>query len=322
MVGKFKSSSRIVVAVAAAMLLVAPVVWAAGTVTRRARPPKWNKRVSDVFFADAREKLVGERPAAASSGASAASSSGSGAEAAPAGEKSGGEFAWSNLISTDTLETEIKSLQTQVSQTVQTPTQWKGGGYKDGRREFTELAVLFAIIAEYDGDVRWKANATGLRDILARAGFNCKVGTDQSYNECKLRKEDLEKLVRGESPQLERSDAKAKWDKVAGRTPLMQRIEQAQQQGVAVWTGDAGEFRKNADKLQREAELLAAMAEVIQREGFEDADDETYLSFARQMRDGAKSIAEAVKQKNYDQARKASGSIEKACSSCHESYRS
>jgi hypothetical protein len=231
-------------------------------------------------------------------------------------------FAWSNLISSDTLENEVKALQKEVSETVQTPAQFKGGGYKDGRRAFTELAVLFAIIAEYDGDVRWKQTATGLRDLVARAGFNCKVGTDGSFNEAKLRKDDLEKLVRGEPPQVERGDVAAKWDKVANRPPLMQRLEKCQQQGVAVWTADAAEFRKNADKLEREAELMAALGEVIQREGFEYFDDETYVGYAKQMRDGAHRVAEAVKQKNYEQARQASGDIAKACSSCHEGYRS
>jgi cytochrome c556 len=226
------------------------------------------------------------------------------------------------LISSDTIEAEVKTLQKEVSDTVQTPAQFKGGGYKEGRRQFTELAMLLAIIAEYDGDVRWKQSASGLRDLVGRAGMNCKVGTDASFNEAKLRKEDMEKLVRGEAPQVERGEPKTKWEKVAGRPPLMQRLEKAQQQGIAVWTADQGEFKKNGDKLEREAEILAAIAEVIQREGFEYADDDTYVGYAKQMRDAAKTVAEAAKNKNYDQARKASGDISKACSSCHEGYRS
>jgi len=299
-------------------------LWAA-TGAKRARPPKWNRRDAEVFFTDAREKLSGQRPAAGGQGSSQAAAAnpeappgeGGGGPAAP-----GGSFAWSNLISSDTLEAEIKLLQKDISDTVQTPAQFKGGGYKDGRRQFSELAVLLAIVAEFDGDVRWKQSASGLRDLVGRAGMNCKVGTDASFNEAKLRKEDMEKLVRGEPPQVERGEPKTKWEKVAGRPPLMQRLEKAQQQGIAVWTADQGEFKKNSEKLAREAEILAVIAEVIQREGFEYADDDTYLGYARQMRDGAKIVAEAAKNKNYEQARKASGDISKACSSCHEGYRS
>jgi hypothetical protein len=185
------------------------------------------------------------------------------------------------------------------------------------------LALLFGIIAEYDGDVRWKKDSVNMRELMARTGFTCKVGSDASYNEAKLRKDELETLVRGGAgPTVAGVEPKASWEKVVGRPPLMQRLEMAQQQGLAVWTANAGDFGKFQDKILAEAELIAAISEVIQRPGFEFADDETYLGFARQMRDAAISIVEAAKSKNYDAARAASGKIDKACSQCHEGYRS
>ena len=108
-------------------------------------------------------------------------------------------FAWSKLISSETLEDEVKSLQKQVSENVTTPAKFKGGGFKAGRKQFTELALLFGIIAQYDADVRWKDKAIGVRDLMGRAGQNCKVGTDASFAEAKLRKDDLEQLVQGAS---------------------------------------------------------------------------------------------------------------------------
>jgi hypothetical protein len=277
-----------------------------------------------VFFADAREKLIGNRPEFAKGGSVVvkgspppASSGGGDVPAATAGSGT-----WSKLISAETLEDEIKSLQKQVSENVTTPAKFKGGGFKDGRRHFSELALLFGIIAEYDGEVRWKAQAGGIRDLMSRIGHNCKVGTDASYSEAKLRKEDLEQLVQGGTIKVPEGDPDAKWEKVADRPPLMQRMEQAQQQGVALYTASASEFNKNADKLLREAQLLAAIGEVIQKEGFEFADDETYLGHARQMHDKAVEVIEAVKGKNYEAARAASGQIDKACSSCHEGFRS
>lgn len=291
---------------------------------RRAIPPQWPKTVTDSFFADAREKLVGERPDYGTATAVVKNSNNSPTASvsndSPA--TSDGGFAWSKLISRETIEDEIKSLQKQVSENVTTPAKFKGGGFKAGRRHFTELAMLFAVIAQYDGEVRWRDKAGGIRDLMGRAGYNCKVGTDASYNEAKLRKEDLEQLVQGGSVNAPEANPDAKWDKIADRPPLMQRMEQAQQQGIAPWTANSSEFSKNADSLLREAELLSAIAEAIQQEGFEFADDDTYLGFARQMRDAAAEVAGAVKGKNYDAARAASGNIEKACSGCHEGFRS
>ena len=63
------------------------------------------------------------------------------------------------------------------------------------------LAVLFGVIAEYDGDVRWKEDATGApRTGLARAGeTNCQYGDRSDVQPRRRRaKADLEDLVRGE----------------------------------------------------------------------------------------------------------------------------
>jgi hypothetical protein len=301
--------------------LAATTIWAAAA-AKRSKPPHWSKSVNDVFFADAREKLVGERPAAGGQVATAAAAGG-GAMAEGDGAPAGGVFPWSKLIGAEELEDEIKTLQKELSAGVTLPNPFKGGGYKTTRRQLTELALLFGIIAEYDGDVRWKKDSPSMRELMARTGFNCKVGTDGSFNEAKLRRDELETLVRGGSaPSVPGVESKAVWDKVIGRPPLMQRLETAQQQGLAIWTANAGDFSKNQDKVLKEAELISAIAEVIQRPGFEFADDETYLGFAKQMRDAAMTIVEAAKSKNYDAARAASGKIDKACSQCHEGYRS
>ena len=130
-------------------------------------------------------------------------------------------------------------------------------------------------------------------------------------------------LVRGNPTALPANiDSTTTWKKVTDRPPLMSRIEKSQQQGVAIWTVNAGDFKKNSEQLLHEAQVIAAISEVIQREGFEFADDDTYLGFARQMRDQALEVVNAVKSKNYEQARKAAGQIDKACSGCHEGYRS
>jgi len=81
-------------------------------------------------------------------------------------------------------------------------------------------------------------------------------------------------------------------------------------------------FRKNRAQFQHEAEMIAALAEVIGREGFEFADDDTYLEYAHAMREAAIEAADAARKKNFDQARKAVATIEKNCNSCHEGFRS
>src|SRR5579871_1824274 len=84
----------------------------------RAAPPiKWDSRVTDVFLPDARTALVGQRPDWMTVGmlgtGDAKGNATGGAGGAKSGASATGSFAWSKLISVDTLQDEIKSLQPQ-----------------------------------------------------------------------------------------------------------------------------------------------------------------------------------------------------------------
>src|SRR4029079_3836262 len=105
------------------------------------------------------------------------------------------------------------------------------------------------------------------------------------------------------------------------RPPLMWRLERAQQDRLAVWTSNAGEFNKNLDGIRQEAEIAPALAEVIQHKSYTDADSESYIEYAKALQEAALSIREATKQKNADAARPAAGKLKKACDNCHGDFR-
>jgi hypothetical protein len=288
---------------------------------KRARPPKWSADVLDAFFPDARAKLVGSRPdyekATAVTGA-AATPNAAGAKTAAGAPTGNG---WSKLIDAETIETEIKRLAQDVAKDVTTPAPFKGGGYKDCRREFSVLAALFAVAAEYDGEVRWQDAAAPLRDAFARAGHNCKVGTDQTFQEATQRKQDLADLVGGNRPKSSDADHKADWGQVADRPPLMQRMNIAQQDRLKKWLSSKEEFAAHREEVKHESQLIATIADIIGREGFEYADDETYAQYARDLKQAASDVAAAVELDNFEQARQAIGRASKACANCHEGYR-
>ncbi len=312
---------------ATALLLIAAVVYQSALAAPRggaprALPPAWPREVVETFFPDAREKLVGERPAFRAGNLANTGGAGAVPGQEEAESDAGDGFAWSKLIAAATLEDEIKAQKMAVDQTVDTPGGFKGGAYRDARIQFSTLAAMFHIAGQFDKDVRWKDEAPGLRDLFGRAGFNCKVGTDQSYNEAKLRKQDLGDLIRGDTVQsAEKGERDVTWDKVTNRPPLMSRMELAFQKRISPFLANESEFSAHAEEIYHEAQVLAALAEAIQHEGFEFWDDDDYLAFAKQMRDAAVGIVEGVKQNDYEKARKAAGDVSKACTECHESYR-
>ena len=303
--------ARIVVIILIGGLRLDPVVVAA----ERARPPEWTSDVQETFFDDARTTLEGPRP----------NYKHTSSQASPlqqAGSDNTSTSRWSHLISPSTLETEIKRLSTSLDAAVTTPSTFKSVGFKPPRRDFSELAVLLAVIAQYDGDVRWKDVAAAMRDQFARAGFNAKVGTDATYREAVDRKQELAALVRGERPSLPKAEATVDdWSQVSDRPPLMQRLETAHDERITKWLTDAAAFRRNRESIRHEAEIVALLAEVIHREAYEYWDDETFAEYATELRDAARDTAKAAEADDLNAARDAAARATGACTNCHSGYR-
>jgi hypothetical protein len=231
----------------------------------------------------------------------------------------GGAGGWAKLISAGTIEDEIKAIKLEVDRNVTTPSEFAGRGHKAIRREFSILAMLFAVIAEYEGDVRFKKDAATARDLFSRTANNTKAGGNSNvFSEAKLRKTDLDDLLSGSSPQGQPASEAPEWGTIIDRSPLMQRLEAIYQEKVAKSMASKDEFGKHHEEILHHAELIAVMATVLTKSGMSDAEDETYAGFANSMKSAATEIVDSVKLNNYDQARAAAGKIDKACSQCQD----
>jgi hypothetical protein len=288
---------------------------------KTAAPPKFKEDEVSTFFDDALKQLGPGQPGAAV--AAAIPQAGTPGEESDGGGGGASDAAWSKLISASTIEDEIKAQASPLAEVTKTPSVFKGGGNHPARMHFTEVAMLFGIIAQYDADVRWKKDALGLRDIYKRAGGNCKVGTDNSYKEAKQRSDDLGQLIMGGKVETAKPDPDAKWADIANRPPLMTRMgKEGYDPKIKAWTSDKGEFSKNRNALLEEAQVVAAIGHLIQDPSYEYADDEDYLKYAKSLEKAALEIVEAVKGDSLERAQAAAGQLNKACSACHEGYRS
>ncbi len=308
------------------VLIVLPVVWvyAQGkSQLKRVKLPDFKDRqdLKNIFFDNPQARLDGPRQINAAPTNTGGNTSVPGTNG---GESGAGDVVgeWAALISATTLEDEIKASKLAVDKVVGVPGKFKGGDYQTARLYFSTLAAMFGVIAEYDGDVRWKTQALGARDAFGKVAANCKVGTDASYNESKLRKADLEDLVGGASPDLKPSPEDFVWGKLIDRGPLMQRLEMAFNERLKPWTSDSSTFEDNVEKVLHEAEIVAAMSELLMKPEMEDGEDEDYMGFSNRMKAAARDIVDAVKLNDSDRASKAAGEILKACDECHEYYRS
>lgn len=290
---------------------------------RRAKPPaaSWDKTTAKTFHADAFAELEGERPNFAAA-AQRPMASGAGQADVATTPAAGGGFKWSAMVSEETLTDEIKDMKAVLVGAVASQSDFKGGGYDKAREAFSAVALAFGVIAAYDQEIRWKKDADRVRDLFARVGFNCKVGTEQSFNESKIRVVDLEALLEGTVPtaRADREDD-FRWSQAAGRPALMSRLESADAT-LAAASASKADFDKAVDRVLRDAEIVAVIGEVIQQSDYEYHDDDTYRGYASAMRDAALRVRSAAQKKDYEAARAALGELKKSCDACHGDYRS
>ncbi|MCE9544395.1 MAG: cytochrome c [Planctomycetia bacterium] len=280
-------------------------------------PPKqWDKKTLSRFPEDPLGRLKGPRPSLR--GSKPVSTGGtSGGVAAP-----DGKFAWSKIISAETVANEIKSSPLELADAVKNAGVFKAGGNRQVRRQFSVLAVMFGIAAEYDQSIRWQQIAPGARTAFARAASNAKAADDNTYNETKSRLRDLEELVRGGTVEFALPAAgDVKWSQVAERRLLMSRLELAFDKRLRPATSNAQQFGKGRDQVVYEAEIIAALAEVIGREGYEFSDDAEYVKLAKGLKQHALEVAAAAKENNFAEVQRTTGELGKSCSNCHGSYK-
>jgi cytochrome c556 len=141
--------------------------------------------------------------------------------------------------------------------------------------------------------------------------------------EAQERAGDVEDLVRG--GRLARNPGRPlpadQWNTLAERAQLMQRIQTAFQDRIRPQLADARQFKKAAVEVRHEAEMIAALSEVIRRPKYEYWDDDTFIDYARQLQGAATDLSRAAAEQDYETARAAAARAGQACADCHDGYR-
>jgi hypothetical protein len=296
--------------IAACLVAIVGATTMAAESPQRAAPPAWTPEVLDAFFADAREALEGERPQSTANAQAVADDAGA-SEA----------FAWSRIVSADTLDTEVKHIAGALAEPLASAAAFKAGGNKQCQASFSLLAVLFAVIDEYDADVRWQHDAAALRNSFARAARTSRASSDQAFADATERRGQLEDLIRGGKTAGGDVASIERWSEVAARKPLMQRMQVAVQERINPAMSGTPIFTRAAIDVEHEAQMLAMLAEVIRREEYEYWDDETFNEYADELGAAAGELSRAAASRDYEAARAAAGRAAQACVTCHDGYR-
>jgi hypothetical protein len=229
--------------------------------------------------------------------------------------------AWSHLVSSATLEDELKAINSRLDAALQNQADLKTRGYRQVRPQLGTAAVLFAIIQQFDGHVRWQPDAALARDRFARAARNASADSPQVARELQQRQQDLHDLIRGGRLSGSAPETPWVWPEVADRKLIMQRLEIAVEQAVGPAVASANDIRQQREGLLRESELAAALAQVLLQEDMPDAGDEQYDEMAGQLQQAALQLRQSLRENDPAAARNAHGAMKQSCVACHQLYR-
>lgn len=285
---------------------------------RRAKPPAFDeKSMSGVFFDDVKSQLVGSLPSA---NASMATSSPKTEAAAADSSTSEADNIWKKRIDTATIEDLIKSAKLRLDPAVTSPAKFASGGYQVARRDFTMLTVLFGVIEQYPGDVRWKHSAARAKSDFARIAENAKVGSLPAYNEAKAKHQtfgDLLNGVRLDPPK----EALATWSDTVDRVAAMQLLEWILRDSLNAAVASDGAFRDGAEEARKYAQLTSVISEILLQEGMPDQDSEEYQQWTKEMIAACEQIVAGATKPDLATTREAISRLDKSCNSCHEQFR-
>ena len=291
---------------------------------QRAKPPKFDGRKYDgVFYSDVKSALTGSRPRISELGkqSSPAATGGrtNGSNNGEAEQGSGGK--WRALADPVNLEDEVKRLKLRFDALVTTPGRFKSGDFQQARTELAMLATVFAIISEYEGDVRFKEDAAIARDLMGRAVVDVSGGAGDAFDIAKQRKADLQDIVSGGG--LNRSDPTDPndWSLITTRTALMEYLDKVLDDPLENNTNNPDDVAGAKDDLDRAAAMVAVIGQVLTEPGMDESDDPDYNALSRQMTQAAQKLRFALKQDDAEGASLAVSEISQSCDDCHGKYR-
>ncbi len=241
---------------------------------------------------------------------------------APSGDtapKSGGSD-WPTLISGDVMAAETKTLKNSLTDKLANKGRYDST-YKELRVDAAELTCLAGIASEHPDAPNWKKDAKYVRDMASQIALGSSANGERFFNKVKPSFDKLEELLAGSKPGgIEEAADKVPFSEVAPRNFLMLRMDRAYNAMKANINTEAL-FKKESEKVNHEASILALLSTIIRSPGYNDADADDYKKFAEGITKSALDMEAAVKNQDFSSYTGALDRCYKACSDCHRDFK-
>lgn len=285
----------------------------------RARRPSWSQQTDLPFYADFySEALAGSPPDWSKLGTDSAPTTTLGGN--PVASEAG-DGLFDSLISPAVIEDEIKRSANLLTSQITTPVKFRSD-YRDVHQTYSQLTMLFAINEAYAGEVRWHDDAPAFRELMGKTAAGTRVSTQQAYQMAVQSRDELQQIVRGGRASVSASDEPLEdWGTIIDRTPLMTWLESLVSERMRTQSNDETAIKENKEELLKEAELVAAIAQVLVQPEVDEFDDDDYAAHAQSMKQAALQVRSALQVDNFQGVQDAINAIQQSCDDCHGDFR-
>jgi len=231
-----------------------------------------------------------------------------------------GDLAWSELISAQVLDDEVKSVRNFLQENVTSVGNFNSSMLMIPPRAATLAALAELARMEPDG-ISWAEDAGYVRDLAGQINeAPLQRGAKDQRRVMGLYESVSDILNRSTPAGLEEPSAEVTFSDVAEMQLLMKRIESAETL-MRTEIGSEDSLREKAEFLVHESSVLGTLTRIISMEGYGYGDDEEFVGYAQQIVNASGQLKDAAATGNFGGYEQAMSAISTACQSCHSVYK-
>ncbi len=286
---------------------------------RRTPRPDWAQRdTTDVFFADVlHEALAGQWPRTDKvDEAQAATSPNLQTTNPPVGS-----FVWFKAVDGDLLVDEIKRVALVLKKATRSQATWDQYGSHQLQTDLVTTALLFRIISEWQGNIRFQSDALTVSRLLTQAAGHGSHAPKSALASARTVSGYLQDLVNGNRIAADNSQQPSDGYAQLDRSRLMARLELAIETNVESGLQSTSSMSSKQPELCREANLATAIFGALCRDGCTDADQPAYVAYCKSSARYTVILRRAVSEHRYDDACQALMQLRQSCNNCHAEFR-
>ena len=223
----------------------------------------------------------------------------------------------------DVLEEEVRRLQDRLSGAMAQLESYNKN-YRTIRVDAATLAILAAMAAEGEYNLKWQKQAKAVRDWAMLVRQSARSLGPSNYTTTNQHFKTLVRLLSDKPVQLEQESLESAedtvWQETVDLSLLMRRLDRSFEITIKEAAIDGDSSRKNRLTLQHEATLLRAFGQAIAISS-EWSEEASYQQFCVDFIVQAEALLSAVKARSEDVVSETISKLDRSCKNCHEEYR-